>query len=592
MSDEMRWDLSPLVENTDPGKIQEQINQAITDAKKLEKDYKGKITSLDPKGVLELYKRQENAFLKREGAIRYAQLNYSADMTDPVSKDLNDHGLNAFMEIQKTLAFIDLELGKLLKKNPKLIENPILTDYKHALEQVYRKVPYQLSEIEEKLIIEKDRNGIDAWSQLQEEWVSTRTFEIEIDGKMQTLPYGKIIGFYDSPDRKLRKNANSIIYSNLGKDHIIWASALRSICSDHIMQMKRRKWPSTLTSSLITNDVDQASIESLMETVKTNASLYQRYLSLKAKIMGLPKLGNWDITAPLPEIPERTFTWSEGQKLVVDCYSSFDKQSGEWVQEMFEKRHIDGIVKQGKQTGAWCAPWVKGKSAWILLSFNEKLGNVYTLAHENGHALHDYLMTRAQKPTNCSVSYCMAEIGSVFGELLLTEKLLAEAKTNEEKREILCHVLDDFGITAFQVSARYFFEHRIYDSIQKGEFLDGEKIAKLWVTSRDEIYGNAVEWLEEMKWEWTMKGHYYIPRFRFYNYPYVYAQLFVFALYEKYKQEGEAFVPKLKQLLASGSSKSPRDLVKEIGFDLTDPNFWKLGLKQAERLIDELETLV
>ncbi|MFX1252110.1 MAG: M3 family oligoendopeptidase [Promethearchaeota archaeon] len=592
MIDEKSWDLSPLVESTEPNKVKENLDQGMSTIKNFEEKYKGQIINLDAKKILELFKEMEKEELRRDGTFLYARLKYTSDMTDAVARDLNDHVRNANMQIRKSLAFVDLELGQLLKKNPKLIEDPSLSNYKHLLEKIYRDLPYKLSEIEEQLTIEKDRFGIDAWAQLQSEWLSTRTFEIELEGKIETLPYGEIIGLYESPDRELRRKANSIVYSNLGKDHILWAFAVRSVCSDHLMQIKRRKWPSTLSQSLITNDVDQKTIESLMKTVKENAPLYQRYLKLKTKIMGLPKLGNWDIVAPLPDSPKKKYSWTKARELVVGCYSEFDEQSGEWINEMFEKRHIDAEVRKGKQSGAWCALWTSGKSAWILCSFNELLGSVFTLAHENGHALHDYLMTRAQTPLNCRYSYCIAETGSLFGELLLIEKLLAESKTNEERKTILCYVLDRFGYVVFQVSARYFFEQDMYNSIDNEEYLDGEKIAEMWVKARDDMYGDAVEWLPEMKWEWTMKSHYYMPRFRYYNYPYVFGQLFVFALYEKYQQEGRDFVPKIKQLLADGGTKSPRQLAADIGLDITDAKFWELGLKQAERFINELEQLV
>jgi oligoendopeptidase F len=144
-------------------------------------------------------------------------------------------------------------------------------------------------------------------------------------------------------------------------------------------------------------------------------------------------------------------------------------------------------------------------------------------------------------------------------------------------------------MAAFQVSARVFFEQSMYDTIKRGEFLDGKTVAKLWVTARDKIYGASVDWLDVMKWEWTMKLHYYIANYRFYNYPYVFAQLFVFALYRLYKEQGESFAPKLKRLLAAGSSKSPRELASEVGLDITDETFWEKGMKQAEQFIDMLE---
>jgi oligoendopeptidase F len=180
---------------------------------------------------------------------------------------------------------------------------------------------------------------------------------------------------------------------------------------------------------------------------------------------------------------------------------------------------------------------------------------------------------------------CIAETGSIFGTLLLTEKLLESAKSKEEKQAILASVLDDFGEAAFQVSARVFFEASFYEAIEQGKFLDGEKIADLWVAARDRIYGDAVEWLPDMRYWWTFKLHFYIPNFRFYNYPYVYAQLFVYAMYRLYKEQGKEFAPKLKALLAAGSSRSPRDLAAEIGFDITTEEFWQKGIDQYAEFI-------
>jgi oligoendopeptidase F len=206
--------------------------------------------------------------------------------------------------------------------------------------------------------------------------------------------------------------------------------------------------------------------------------------------------------------------------------------------------------------------------------------------------VHAYLGSRAQKPSNYEIGSCIAECGSIFGELLLTEKLLKAAKSDAEKQAVLATIMDEFGMAAFQVTARYFFERSMYETVQAGKFLDGETVSKLWVTARDSIYGDAMEWLPEMKWEWTMKMHYYIPNYRFYNYPYVFAQLFVFSLYRLYKEEGQSFVPKLRRLLSAGSSLSPGELAKEIGFDIYTDEFWQKGMDQAKEFVDQLEKTV
>ncbi len=585
-STEMCWDLSQLVKEDDPEYILKQLKSAVRASARFRNKHRGNIANYGPQEVYDLLNEADKLQLKYEGPMMYSSLRYSADMTDEIAKQLHDKAQQTGMMISQNVAFLDIELGKLLSKKPELVEAPELAEYKHKLERILRRVPHMLPEEIEKVIIIKDRNGIQSWYQLFGDWLATRTFEIEINGEKKVLPYGEIIGYYHDKDRDLRRHANEIVYSGLGKDLTLWASAMRAIFKDHLQMCKLRNWPSPMTQSLIDNDVDQKTINSLMKTIEKNVGVYQEYLELKAKVMGLKKLGNWDLTAPLPNAPEKKFKWSEARDLVVQAYSDFDEQSGKWIEEMYVRRHIDGEVRHGKRSGAFCATWHKGKSAYVLQSFNGNLGDVYTQAHELGHALHAYLGTRAQKPSNYEIGSCIAETGSIFGELLLTEKLLDTATSNEERQAVLATVLDEFGQAAFQVSARVFFETSLYEAIERGEFLDGEKISDYWVEARTKIYGDAVEWLPELRYWWTMKLHFYLPGYRYYNYPYVYAQLFVYAMYRLYKEQGKDFVPKLKALLSAGSSKSPRDLAAEIGFDITKPKFWQKGIDQFAEFIE------
>jgi oligoendopeptidase F len=586
---EMVWDLSQLVESSDPVAIQKALGSMVAEAGKVREQYHGKIGSLDAKGVLDLLELRDALALRFEGVVNYCYLMYSADSTDDVAKQLNAAVRDATMTAYQALAFIDLELGKLLTSKPSLVGDSVLAEFRHYLERLLRRVPHMLSEAEEQLVIMKDKNGVRAWELLQSDWLSTRTFTIEVDGVMKTLPYGQMVGLYQSPDRDLRKRAYQTVYEGLGKDDIIWASAIRAVFEDHVRMCEMRKWPAQVTQSLIDNDVDEQAIDSLMRTIEKSAGLYQRYLRLKAKLMDLPKLSNYDLVAPLPRGPSATYSWGDARKKITAVYGEFDGQFGDWIDEMYERRHLDGAVRKGKTAGAWCSSWLAGKSAYVLQSFNGRIMDVYTQAHELGHAVHSYLLSRAQKPSNCEVGSCMAEAGSIFGELLLTERLLQEAKTPEEMQAILAVILDESGMTAFQVSARVFFEQALYDSLKQGRLLDGEATAKLWVESRTRICGDAIDWLDVMKWEWTKTPHYFLANYRFYNYPYVFAQLFVYALYRLYKEEGKGFTPKLKALLSAGSSKSPRELAAQFGYDITKEEFWQKGMKQAEEFIDLLE---
>ena len=589
MSEAMRWDLAQLVESTEPEWIEARLEDMVVEANRLAERYRGKITGLDAERLRELLEARDAFTLRYEGAMEYCGLRYSANSVDLISKRLYEAVRKAGNKAGQALAFLEIELGALLKAKPALVKDPKLNEYSHLLERVVLRIPHVMTEELEKITISKDQNGVSAWSQLQGDWLSTRKFKIVVDGVEKTMPYGEIIALYQSRDRALRQEANRVVYDGLGKDDIVWASAIRSVCGDHIQMCEWRKWPSPMTQSLIDNDVEQGAIDALMKTMEGTVESYRRYLRLKAKLMGLEKLGNWDIVAPLPKAPEKKYTWEESRKEIVSAYRSFDPIWADYVDEMYMRCHIDGEVRNGKRSGAFCSTWLAGKSAYILQSFNGQIGDVYTQAHELGHAVHAYLGSRHQKPSNYEIGSCIAETASVFGELLLTDSLLAEAKTREEKQAILANVLDEFGMAAYQVSARVFFEQSMYDAIKAGKFLDGETVSNLWTAGRDKIYGDAVEWLPEMKWEWTMKLHYYIPNYRFYNYPYVYAQLFVFALYRLFKEQGKKFVPKMNALLSAGSSRSPIDLAEELGFDVTKEEFWRKGIQQFDEFADQLE---
>ena len=430
---DVKWDLSQLVKSTDQSEIVKELDALVEEAGKRATEYRGKIRTLDAKGLKALFEEREEMQLRYEGAIMYSRLRYSADTTDAVSKQLNDAVSKAGTKVGQQLAFVDIELSYLLKQRPELVKDPVLAEFRHALERTLRAAPHLLSEEEEKIIMSKDQNGAHAWSQLQREWLSTRTFPIEVEGKRKKLPYGQIIGLYGSPDRKLRRDANRIVYGKLGKDEIIWSSALRSICDDHLQNCDMRKYPTPETSSLIYNDVEPEAIDALMATMKDNVGVYRKYLKLKAEMMDLDRLGNWDIMAPLPKAPKMTFTWDQAHETVVKAYGGFDPQLGEWSEEMYQRQHIDAAIRPGKVSGAFCSDWYGGRSAYVLQSFNGRLDDVYTQAHEMGHSMHAYLTSRSQRATNTAISYCIAECGSIFGELLLTDHLIGNAKDDEGK---------------------------------------------------------------------------------------------------------------------------------------------------------------
>jgi len=588
---EVTWDLTELFPSINDSSIEKTISEARASANDFEKAYRGKIAQLSPDNLLLCLRKLESFEAKLDNVSLFAALSFSANMTLPETQALYDKVSKFEAQLHKQLAFFSLELGAVVKVKPDLLKNPVLAGYRHMLERVQRRVAHQLTEVEEQLIIEKDQFGIQAWEELQSKWLNTRMFDVIVLGKKKTLSYGEANGLLTHPDRATRESANRAIYGSLGKDGEIFASALRSICNDWVTVSERRKYTSPMESSLISNDTEQVIIDNLLNAMEKNVGVYRRYLKLKAQLMDLPLLGNHDIVAPLTSLPAIKFTFDEAKSLVTRAYCRFDPEYATAVKDMFVRRHIDASPRFGKRNGAFNTNWYAGKSAFVLQSFTGSLSDVYTLAHELGHSTHDYYASRSQSLMNMSVPAIVGETGSIFGELLLTDLLLSETKSRDEQKAILCFILDEAGMTAFQVTARVWFEQALYSSIQKGEFLDYQTICKLWTKARDCIFGDAVEWFPEMEAEWTMKPHYYMANYRFYNYPYVYAQMFVFSLYERYLQEGKAFVTKLVKALSAGGSVSPLEIGKIVGLEVVGPNFWSGGLKVFERFIVELEKI-
>ncbi|KKN47768.1 hypothetical protein LCGC14_0659650 [marine sediment metagenome] len=595
MSDEeINWDLSILFSDYDDPNISKTMELLSKKADQFVNDYKGKINPKDfsAENLNDLIRELEEFWANIDDLELFCVNSFNAQMTLPETQNLNNKFSEFQTQISKKLAFFDLEIGKLVYENKNLISVSTLSNYKHYLEKIYRAYPHILSEIEEQLILEKDQHGIKAWSQLQGVWLNTREFKVNVEGEEKILSYGEANSLLTHPDRDTRISANKSIYGLLGRDEEIFSYALRNISSDWVKTSKRRKFDNPMEASFIANDTTHEIIDSLMKTIEESVDVYQKYLALKAKLLKLPKLSCADVIAPLIDVPHKKYSWHEAKEFILEAFGNFDELFANYANDMYDKNRIDANARKGKINGAYCASWFKGKSAFILMSFQGTLREIYTLTHELGHAIHDYLSTRQQTYVNLHPGAAGAETASTFAELLMTDFLLKKAESDEEKMAILVRILDGAGQAAFQVSARAWFETSLYDAIKSGTNLDGKTISKFWCTSRDKIYGDSVEWFEELNWEWTMKPHYFMPNFRYYNYPYVYAQLFVYALYQVYKRQGKEFIPKFKKLLSSGGSLSPKNLAEIVGFDISQPDFWKLGIKQYDDFVNELENLI
>jgi oligoendopeptidase F len=444
LENDIAWDLTEIFSSTKDPKITETLNSLEKMADELVKKYRGKISSphFSAKDLLDLIRKHEKFIANLDDVSLYANRLYDGNQNEPLAKGLKKRIDDFETKILKKVTFIDLEIGKLIKNRGNIIEDPILEGYEQYLRKFKRQVPHLLSEVEEQLILEKDQFGVKAWRDLQSEWLNSRVYIVNVEGEEKSLSYGEANSLLTHPDRNTRISANKSIYGTLGREEIVYSTALKNIFNDWLKITERRKYDDPMHQSLIANDTTHEIIDNLMKTIEKNVGVFQRYLKLKAKILGVPKLSCADIYAPLPNAPNKTRSWEETKELILEAYRRFDNTFESLVRDMYERNHIDAAVRKGKRNGGYCDTWYNGKTCYILLSFTGALREIYTLAHEFGHAIHGYMASKEQTIFNLHPGATVAETASIFGELLLTDLLLLKADSDEEKKVILAKVLD------------------------------------------------------------------------------------------------------------------------------------------------------
>ncbi len=595
MSDsDMTWDIASIVSGASIEEVRSALQEAVDATEALAKKHFGNVDSMNPKEILVLMKEYEALFVRLMDLSLYCRLSFDANSTDKTAGQLRQWGDQARAKFDEIIVPMRLVLGKRVHENRSIVEDPALSDYRHYLEKWAAWAPYNLSEEEERLVKAKDLNGIALVSQLRSAWISEKTFDVEILGDRKTLPYSSFSALRMNPNREVRRMASSTLYRSLRDDRLLHAYALRSICADHLEMSRRRKMPSPMTQSFLDQDVNMETIESLLTAIENTTDHYHEFLRLKAKIMGLDKLAGYDVIAPITEETSWTFDWLQAKETVIDSFKSFDNEIGAVVEDMFHGRRIDAANRKGKRDGAFCAPWYEKRKSFVHTTYNETLVDLSTLAHELGHGVQNHFAFRDQTSLSRSPGSCLAEMGSIFGELLLVERILTMSESKEQKIEILGEILSRYFYVVYYVSMRALFENSVYEAIEDGKLIDADTACQLWEDARHRIFGDSVDWdeAEYMEYEWARIPHFYKANFRFYNYSYSFAQMLVFALYEAYKEGGDDFTERFKKLLGMGGSMSPHDQLLEFGYNIADPRFWELGAKQAKRFLKQLQELL
>ena len=587
----IRWDLTDLFGAHDDARIEEMLNHCRARAEVFASQYRvamEKPETLSAETLRTALEKLETIYeaLGRVGS--YAGLLYAADTAKPEHQDLEQRVEQRTTEIRNRLLFFELGWLKIEEEIAgKLINDPELQSYRHYLTSLRRYRPHTLSELEEQLINEKDNTGRNAFGRLFSEMTSSLSFKLERAGRTEELNLSQILSLLHEPERDLRRQAMDTLYQGLAQHGQVLTFIYDTLIQDNLTMDRLRRYPTPIAQRHLSNEIDAAAVQTMMEVAEANYPLAQDYFRVKAKLLQLPRLALYDQYAPVGK-EVRPFAYEQAKQVILDAFGAFDPTFRRLATDFFAKNWIDAEIRQGKRGGAFCASPTPKLHPYILCNYDDNLRDVMTVAHELGHGLHGCL-SRKQNYFNYDTPLTTAETASVFAEMLVFDNLLAQQTDPPARVTLLAGKIEDIFATVFRQNVLTRFEERAF-AARNEKRLTPDALGKLWLDANGKYYGDAVEMPEGYRWGWS-----YIPHFihsRFYCYSYVFGQLLVLALYRMYKDQGKSFVPKYLALLEAGGSATPEELLKPLGVNIHDAEFWQKGFEEVKELLSRLRAAI
>jgi len=580
-----KWDLGELFSGFDSPELQaafDNVEEQVTSFEGVRDKLKADI---DTKTFLEIVRASEETARIVNRVYAFAGLSFAEDTQNQEAQSLMGRVQQFVAEIQNRTLFFNLWWKDVDEENAKRLMNAS-GDYRYHLEEIRHFKPYTLSEAEEKVVNLKDVTGSRALINLYDAITNRYVFKLEVDGEVKELTRAQLQPYIQGPDATLRARAYQELYRVFGEDGTVLGQMYQTRARDWYNEnILMRKFSSPMSVRNLSNDVPDEAVNVLLDVTKKNSRIFHRYFKLKAKQVGVKKLRRYDIYAPVAK-SDKAFEFGEAARMVLESFSAFEPKVGELAQRVFDQDHLDSEVRKGKQGGAFCASINPENTPFVLMNYTGRARDVATLAHELGHAIHAMLASHHSTFTFHS-SLPLAETASTFGEMMLTEKLLAEETDEAVRRDILFKQMDDAFATILRQVYFALFERQAHEMVQKNASTD--ELSAAYMENLKEQFGDSVELSEEFKWEWVSIPHiYHTP---FYVYAYAFGQLLVFSLYQQFKAEGESFKPKYIKILSAGGSEAPEKILAEAGIDIRSAKFWQGGFDVLSRMVDELERM-
>lgn len=579
------WDLSDLYAAVDDPRIESDFAEAETAATTFRDRYYGNVARLSAAELADALAELERIEAIATRALYFAHLEFSTNMADnargALVAKLGEKGAG----LETRLLFFGLEWAAIEDAAAaELLDDPALDHWRHWLSTQRAFRPYLLTEPEEKIITEKAVSGVSAWSRLYEEVLGA--LRIDLPGEAEPVSLETAMAKLYSADRDERRGAAGAVTVALEPGLRTRTSIFNTILVDKSIDDRLRGYPTWISSRNLSNEATDDAVQALIDATTSRYDVPQRYYRLKAKLLGLDRLEHYDRFAPVADDSTKT-PWEEARRIVVDAYGSFSSEAGAAVGQFFADNWIDAPVRPDKRHGAYCATNVPGVHPYVFMNYTGDRRSILTLAHELGHALHGSL-AQPLGLFNASTPLTTAETASVFGEALTFKGLLAGEDDPRKRLDLLTGQLEDAIATTFRQIAMNRFENLAHTERREQGELSSDRLNELWIECQSALFGDSVG-VEGYDTWWS-----YVPHFTNspgYVYAYAYGYLFALSVFRAYQREGDAIVAPYLDLLRAGGSKSPEELARMVGLDLTDPSIWASGIDAMADDLDEAEAL-
>ena len=577
---EVIWKLADLYSGYGDTQIEEDIKQCEQDAVAINKKFSSRVADLSADEIHEAVKRLEDLSVVLGRLSTFAFLNFATRTHDQQVSAFLQRMREIGSNIGKDTVFFELEWNKVDKeKAAGLLGSDALAHYRHFLENVRKYAPHQLSQVEEKLLLECAPVGRGSWTSLFEKIMGHQKF-----GEQQRTEEEVLSDLY-SPDRDVRRQAAADLTEGLNSQLHVLTHIFNTLLADKMIGDRLRKYPGWVSSMNLGNELGDKTVETLIDVTVSRYDIPTRYYRIKKDMLGLDELVDYDRYAPLPHLPDTKISWQECRAMVLKAFGEFSPRMAEIAGYFFDRGWIHAPVQEGKRGGAFAHPCVPEVHPYVLVNYTGNLRDVSTVAHELGHGVHQYLAAE-QGYYNSDTPLVLAETASVFAELLVFNSQLELLQDQDERNAFICQKLESIFATVFRQISMNRFEDRVHNARREQGELKTEELTNFWLSTQREMFGDSVTLTEDYGIWWS-----YIPHFLHtpgYVYSYAFGELLVLALYALYKKDGEAFVPRYMDLLEAGGSRTPYKLLEPFGLDPDDPKFWDSGLQ----IIDEMLKLV